>query len=71
MRKYGSIELKALKWLNYQMKILVMDHCGTTQYTHDAHVPFGSCNSDKKSKSAIMTKFFIVILCFRDHSNIT
>ena len=34
------------------MKILIKDQSGTTQYTHDVHVPFGSCNSDKKSKSA-------------------
>ena len=31
------------------MKILIKDQSGTTQYTHDVHVPFGS---DKKSKSA-------------------
>ena len=47
------------------MKILIMDHCDTTQYTHDAHVPFGSSNSDKKSKSAIMTKFYFVILGYK------
>ena len=36
-----------------------MDHCDPTEYTHDSHVPFRSSNSDKKSKSAIMTKFYI------------